>query len=112
MVVSDGGFQVRVDEPSTFLKRWTRGEGRPLSDGGEALLRTAVLFLAAAQEDVSAVKSQVAVGFAAAALSAQLQPQEAAVAAVLKVRQQVLTQFFYLWTFSCPHQTFPSSLTV
>lgn len=112
MVVLDGGFQVRVVERSTFLKRWTGGEGRPLSDSGVALLVTALLFLAAAQKDVSAVESQVAVGFAATALGAQLQPQEAAVAALLKVRPQVLTQWFYLWTFSRHHQTFPSSLTV
>lgn len=112
MVVLDGGCQVRVVERSTFLKRWTGGEGRPLSDGGVALLVTALLFLAAAQKDVSAVESQVAVGFAAPALGAQLQPQEAAVAALLKVRPQVLTQWFYLWTFSRHHQTFPSSLTV
>lgn len=112
MVVPDGGFQFRVVERSTFLKRRTGGEGGPLSDGGVALLVTALLFLAAAQKDVSAVESQVAVGLAATALGAQLQPQEAAVAALLKVRQQVLTQFFYLWTFSCHHQTLPSSVTV
>lgn len=105
MVVSGGGVQVRVVERSTFLKRWTGGEGRPLSDSGVApLLVTALLFLAAAQKDVSAVESQVAVGFAAAALGTQLQPQEAAVAALLQVRQQVLAQFFYLWTVSCHHQ--------
>lgn len=105
MVVSDGGFQVRVVERSTFLKRWAGGEGRPLSDSGVApLLVTALLFLAAAQKDVSAVESQVAVGLAVTALGAQLQPQEAAVAALLEVRQQVLTQFFYFWTFSCHHQ--------
>lgn len=102
----------RFDRLPTFLQRRTGGEGRPLSDGGVPLVASALLSLAATQKDVSAVEAQVAVGFAAAALAAHLQPQEAAVATLLKVKQRVLARFFYLWTFSCRHQTFPSAFIV
>lgn len=78
----------------TFLKGRTGGERRPLSDGGVPLATTARFSLAAGQKDVSAVEAQVPVRFAAVALAAQLQPQEAAVTALLKVRRPVLTWIF------------------
>lgn len=73
---------VEVFQP-TFLKGRAGGESRPLPDSGVPLIVTALLSLAAAQEDVSAVEAQVPVGFAAAALATQLQPQKAAVTALL-----------------------------
>lgn len=112
MAASVVSFQVRAVARPTFLQRRTGGEGRPLSDGGVPPVASALLSFAATQKDVSAVEAQVAVGFAAAALTAHLQPQEAAVAALLKVKQRVLARFFHLWTFSCHHQTFPSAFTV
>lgn len=90
--------KVSIFQP-TFLKGWTGGEGRLLSDSGEPLIITALFSLAAGQKDVSAVEAQVPVGFAAAALATQLQPQKAAVTALLKVRRQILT-----WIL-CHHQT-------
>lgn len=85
---------VNVFQP-TFLKRWTGGESRPLSDSGVPLIVTALFSLAAGQKDVSAVEAQVPVGVAATALATQLQPQKAAVTALLEVRQQVLTWISY-----------------
>lgn len=73
----------------TFLKGWAGSVSGPLSDSRVHLITAALFPLAAGQEDVSAVEAQVAVGLAATALAAQLQPQEAAVAALLKVRQHV-----------------------
>lgn len=112
MAASVVWFPVGAVARPTFLQRRAGGEGWPLSDGGVPLVAGALLSFAATQKDMSAVEAQVAVGFAAAALAVQLQPQEAAVAALLKGKQRVLARFFYLWTFSCHHQTFPSAFTV
>lgn len=71
----------------TFFKGRAGGEGRPLSDGRVPLVAAAILSLAAAQNDVPAVEAQVLVGLAATALATQLQPQKAAVAALLKGRE-------------------------
>ena len=104
MAVLDVEFQIWVAVQAcifqpTFFKGWTGGESRPLSDSGVPLIMTALFALAAGQKDVSAVEAQVAVGSAATALATQLQPQEAAVTALLRVRQRVLTRI------SCHRQT-------
>lgn len=82
-------MSVSIFQP-TFLKGWTGGESRPLSDSRVPLITAALVSLTAGQKDVSAVEAQVPVGFAATALATQLQPQKAAVTALLKVRQQGL----------------------
>lgn len=70
---------------STFL-RWRSGVERgPLPDGVPAVLTPRPLALAAGEEDVSAVEAQVLVGCAAVPLATELQPQGAAVTALLQV---------------------------
>lgn len=75
---------------------WSGAESGPLSDRVPAVLipSAALLSLAAGQEDVCAVESQVLMGFTAMPRAAELQPQRAAVTALLQVTQYVFTHVF------------------
>lgn len=89
---------MRTFAGSTFFRRCGGGESWPLSDSVPVVVipGSALLALAAGQKDASAVEAQVLVGFTAMPLAVELQPQRAAVTAVLQVMSH--SQSLHKWS--------------